>query len=218
MNNSVADIVIADDHNLFRKGMRALLEDFDFIGNIYEAENGVELLELLKHVNPKPLLVLLDIIMPVMDGLEAHKKIRELFPQIKVIVLTMEDDQQLMLHLIMEGVNGYLLKNTDPEELETALKKLLKNDYYFPADIAQMVLKNAERKKNSLNAIPDFNEKELKILNLICKEYTANEIAEMMFLSTRTVEGYRSRLLEKTNSKNIAGLVVYALKHKLVVI
>lgn len=218
MNNPGVDIVIADDHKLFRKGLRALLEDFEYIENIYEAENGADLLELLKNTRPLPSLILLDIKMPVMDGIEAHSKIRKLFPDVKVIILTMEDDQQLILHLIMEGVNGYLLKNTEPEELETALKKLLKNDYYFPSEMAQMVLKSSIKNNHSSYSLPAFNDKELQVLKLICQENTAGEIAEKMFLSSRTVEGYRSRLLEKTNSRNIAGLVVYALKHKLVVL
>ena len=216
MSELMADIVITDDHKLFRKGIRALLEGFSFIGKVYEAGNGEELINLLKNTQPVPMLILLDIKMPVMDGIEAHKKIRQLFPELKVVILTMEDDQQFILHLIMEGVNGYLLKNSDPEELETALRKLLRNDYYFPSEMTHLVLKSVGRKNNTAAAVTEFTEKELQILTLICKECTAPEIAEELNLSTRTVEGYRSKLLEKTNTKNLAGLVVYALKNNLV--
>ncbi len=216
MGDKKADIVITDDHKLFRKGVRALLEDFDFIGEIYEAANGVELLELLKQVNPLPELILLDIQMPVMDGIEAHRKIREFFPNQKVVILTMEDDEQFILHLILEGVNGYLLKNSEPEELENAIRKLLKNDFYFPADLSHLVIKSAREKNFTYKELPIFTQKEIKILEYICKEFTAPEIAKKLNLSVRTVEGHRSRLLEKTGSKNIAGLVVYALKNKLV--
>lgn len=218
MDERKADIVIADDHKLFRKGVRALLEDFDFIGKIYEAANGVELLELLNQADPLPDLILLDIQMPVMDGIEALKKIRKEFPGQKVVILTMEDDKQFILHLIMEGVNGYLLKNTEPEELEIAIRKLLINDFYFPAEMSQLVLKSARKGIKGLADLPQFSEKEIEILEYICKEYTASEIAEQLHLSVRTIEGYRSRLLDKAGAKNIAGLVMYAFKNKLVII
>lgn len=216
MNEKKADIVITDDHKLFRKGIRGLLEDFSFTGEIYEAGNGLELLELLRKTMPLPEIILLDIQMPVMDGIEAHKQIRKEFPHLKVLILTMEDDEQFMLHLIAEGVNGYLLKNSEPEELEVAIGKLLKNDFYFPADMSHLVLKGALKRNFSLKSLPEFSQKELEILNYICKEYTAPEIAEKLGISVRTVEGHRSKLLDKTGSKNIAGLVVYALKNKLV--
>ncbi len=216
MNEKKVNIIIADDHKLFRKGMRALLGEFSFIGEIYEAADGLELLELLKQTHPLPDLVLLDIQMPVLDGIEANKKIRKQFPQLKVLILTMEDDEQFILHLIMEGVDGYLLKNSEPEELEMAIRKLLKNDFYFPDKLSHLVLKNVRKKNFSLKDVPEFTQKEIDILKYICKEYTAPEIAERINVSVRTVEGYRSRLLEKTGAKNIAGLVVYALKHKLV--
>jgi DNA-binding NarL/FixJ family response regulator len=218
MDEKKADIVIADDHMLFRKGMRALLGEFSFVGEIYEAANGLELLELLKQTKPLPDLVLLDIQMPVMDGIEANYQIRKQFPHLKVLILTMEDDEQFILHLIMEGVDGYLLKNSEPAELEMAIRKLLKNDFYFPDKMSHLLLKSARKKNYSLKEMPEFTPKEIEILKYICKEFTAPEIAKRLDISVRTVEGHRSRLLDKTGAKNIAGLVVYALKHKLVFI
>jgi DNA-binding NarL/FixJ family response regulator len=218
MSEQKAAIVITDDHKLFRKGMRALLEDLSFIGEIYEAGNGLELLELLSEANPLPELILLDIQMPVMDGIEAHKKIRTLYPQIKVLILTMDDDEQFMLHLISEGVNGYMLKNSEPEELETAITKLLKNDFYFPANLSHLIIKSARQKNILSKNLPELTPREIETLELICKEYTTPEIADKLYVSVRTVEGYRSRLFEKTGTKNIAGLVVYALKNKLVIL
>jgi DNA-binding NarL/FixJ family response regulator len=214
--NISADIVIADDHKLFRKGIMSLLGDFDFVGKVYEAENGVELLKLLKETRPKPDVVLLDIQMPVMDGIEAHKQIRIKYPQQKVLIITMEADEQIMLHLISEGVNGYLMKNADPEELEEALLLVLKNDFYFPKEFSQVLLKGVKQRQTRLQQLPELTSRELDVLNLICKEYTALEIAEKLEISSRTVEGYRRKLLEKTNCKNSAGLVVYALKNRLV--
>ena len=214
MEGNKIKVVIADDHKLFRKGIIALLSDFDFIGEIEEASNGVELLELLAKTKLLPDVILLDIGMPVMDGVEAQQEIRKLFPEIKVIMLTMEDDEQFILHLISEGVNGYLLKNADPEEMEIAILKVVKNGYYFSDNISAMVLQNLKKKVNT-EAIfnPEFNERELKVLELICKEFSNTEIAEALNVSIRTVEGYRQKLVEKSGAKNIAGLVVLALKY-----
>lgn len=217
-DNSKADIVIADDHKLFRKGLRALLEGFSSVGKVYEVTNGAELIKFLSVSENIPDLVFLDIRMPVMDGIEAHKRIRTRYPNLKVVILSMEDDEQFILHLIMEGVNGYLLKDSDPEELETAILKLMKNDFYFPAEASQLILKNTRKKSFLLNEQPHLTKKELLILEYLCKEYTAAEIAEMAGISVRTVEGHKSRLLEKTGARNSAGLVVYALKHKLVLL
>jgi DNA-binding NarL/FixJ family response regulator len=219
MGNNKINIVITDDHKLFRKGIIALLDDFDFIGEINEASNGAELMELLAGMKTLPDVILLDLRMPVMDGVEAQQKIRSLYPQIKVIILTMEDDEQYILFLIGEGVNGYLLKNADPDEMETAIKKVVENGFYFSDDISMIVLKNLNKKeKVEIIFNPDFNERELQVLELICKEYTNAEIAEAFDVSVRTAEGYRQKLVEKVGAKNIAGLVVLALKHKWVTI
>lgn len=218
MDGKKASIVIVDDHKLFRKGISTLLQDFYFIDEILEAGNGVELLQMLKEKNSLPDVILLDIQMPEMDGVETQKYIRKLYPELKVIILTMEDDEQFILHMIAEGVNGYLLKNADPEELEMALQKVLKNDFYFPANMAQMLLKSSLQKPSSDQIIPEFSEREMEVLDLICREYTAPQIADKLHLSTRTIEGYRGKLLEKTGAKNIAGLVVFAMKNKLIFI
>jgi DNA-binding NarL/FixJ family response regulator len=219
MGNYKINIVITDDHKLFRKGIIALLEDFDFVGEINEASNGKELLELLSEIKILPDIILLDLRMPVMDGVEAQQKIRELYPGIKIIILTMEDDEQFILHLISEGVNGYLLKNADPIEMEQAILKVYEKDFYFSEDISSLVLKNLNKKEKAETIFnPDFSERELQVLKLICKQYTNAEIAENFDVSIRTAEGYRQKLVEKTGAKNIAGLVVLALKHKWVTI
>lgn len=219
MGNDKINIVITDDHKLFRKGIVALLDDFDFIDEINEASNGVELLALLSGMKTLPDVILLDLRMPVMDGVEAQQKIRNLYPDIKVIILTMEDDEQYILHLISEGVNGYLLKNADPEEMEMAIKKVVKYGFYFSDDISLLVMKNLNKKEKAETIFnPDFNERELQVLELICKEYSNGEIAEAFDVSIRTAEGYRQKLVEKSGAKNIAGLVVLALKYNWVTI
>ena len=215
--NKKIDVVIADDHNLFRKGIAALISDFEFIRKISEAKNGVELLNLLHDLENVPDVILLDIRMPVMDGIEAQKRIRSLYPEIKIIMLSMEADEHIVLHLIEEGVNGYLLKDADPDEMEFALKKVTNEGFYFSSQLSELIVKNAVQKKtNKCDTKSLFREKELQIIELICKQYTAAEIGDELNLSVRTIEGYRRNLLEKTNSKNLAGLVVFALKHNLV--
>lgn len=211
------NIVITDDHKLFRKGIMALLSEFDFIDEINEAGNGEELLALLESLESKPEVILLDIKMPVMDGVEVQKRIREIYPDIKIIILTMEDDEQFILHLINEGVNGYLLKNADPDEMELAIRKVVDQGFYFSDDISKLIMSNLVN-KNKINFTLALNltERELEVLDLICKEFTAAEIAKKLNLSARTIEGYQRKLLEKTKTRNMAGLVVFAMKHQLV--
>jgi DNA-binding NarL/FixJ family response regulator len=219
MNPEKINIVITDDHNLFRKGIRALISEFNFVGEVYEAENGKMLLELLSKINPLPHIILLDLRMPEMDGMEAQSKIRNLYPDIKIIILTMEDDEQIILHMINEGVNGYLMKNAEPEELELALKRMVETDFYFSDDISGLVMRSFQQKKKNNYALnPELTQREIQVLELICKELTANEIADVLSLSSRTVEGHKRKLLDKTGTKNMAGLVVYALKNDLVIL
>ena len=214
MEDKKINVIVTDDHKLFRKGIIALLEDFNFIGETWEASNGAELIDLLAKIKTPPDVILLDLRMPVMDGVETHKKISKLYPEIKVIILTMEDDEQFILHLISEGVNGYLLKNADPDEMEKAILNVVEKGYYFSENISTLVLQSLKRMEKT-DAIfnPDFTERELLVLELICREYSNSEIAEEMNISIRTAEGYRQKLLDKSGAKNIAGLVVLALKY-----
>lgn len=215
MEEKNINVVICDDHKLFRKGIAALLSDFDFIGEISEAGNGIELLNLLSEANPFPDVVLLDLNMPEMDGVEAQKKIREIYSDIKIIILTMEYDEHLILHLIEEGIDGYLLKNADPDEMEIALKKVVRRGLYFSTDITDLIIRGISQKKNDV-PIEKITAKEQTILQLLCRERTAAEIADEMNLSVRTIDGYRKKLMEKSGAKNLAGLVVFAIKNDLV--
>lgn len=214
MSKEKVNIVVTDDHRLFRKGISALLSDFEFAGDIYEAGNGVELLNLLEGLDVKPDIILLDINMPEMDGVEATKRIKILYPEIRILILSMEDDSQLVSMLVDEGVNGYLLKNADPDELELALKLVIKNDFYFSSALSNTILNsikysNKQQKPEELN----LNEREVRIMQLICLELTAAEIGDKLSLSARTVEGIKRKLLEKTGTKNMAGLVIFAIKN-----
>lgn len=207
------DIIITDDHNLFRKGLRALISDFEFVENINEASNGEELLKLLASKSKLPDVILLDLKMPVMDGITAQVHIKKLYPSINVIIITMEDDEQFILHMIGEGVNGYLLKNAEPEEVETALIKVIKKGFYFPDNISSVIYRNIVKKdRDAVVLNPGFTDRELEVLTLICKDYTNTDISEELNISKKTVENYKLKILEKSGAKSMAGLVVNAIK------
>lgn len=209
-------LAIADDHALFRKGLVGLVEDFGFVNRIYEASNGLEMLEVIKCAETLPEIVLLDLRMPVMDGVETTEKLKELYPEIKIVILTMQDDESLIIHLIEKGINGYLLKNVEPEELEKALLTLMRKDYYFNQKLSEIVMKGLftkGRKPSGIFYESLFTERELEVLRLICEEYTNAEIADKLNVSRRTIESHRNNLIEKSGVKNAAGLVVYAIRN-----
>jgi len=159
----------------------------------------------------------MDIKMPVMDGLMCTSKIHTLFPEVKVIILTMYDDERYILHLLESGANGYLLKNAEPEEVEQSIMSVFKNGYYFNDHISKVMHKGLLNKSRPiLGEIEKLTDREREILQLICLEYTAQEIAQKLFLSVRTIEGHKKNLLRKTDTKNTAGLVVFALTNGIV--
>lgn len=213
---AIISYIIADDHKIFRQGLRMALADDHRLKLSGEAGNGIELLDLLK--TKKADVVLLDLKMPEMDGMDALTLLKEQYPGLKVIVLTMFDDENFVLHMMEAGANGYLLKNADPQEIKNAIHAVYENEYYFNDLVNNTLLrkvilqKNAPRFKEEIR----LNEKEVEILQLICQEYTAAEIGKKIFLSTRTIEGIRSVLLEKVGVRNTAGLVMYAVKNGIV--
>lgn len=212
-------VAVADDHALFRKGLIMLLDEMDFVEQIYEAADGRELLRILELANPLPDVILLDLRMPVMDGVEAAEKIRELYPGMKIIVLTMQDDENFILYMIEKGISGYLLKNAEPDELEKALSVLRTRDYYFNEKLADLVfraLHSKGKKQPGIYYDSLFSERELEVLRLICEELTNAEIAEKLSLSKRTIDGHRAALFEKSGVKNTAGLVLYAVRNGIV--
>ena len=206
--------IIADDHIVFRQGIRYTLNADTALECVGEVENGVQLLELLEKVSPD--VILLDMKMPEMDGMEATKRIREKNADVKIIVLTMYDDENFVLHMLDMGVNGYLVKNADPDEIIKAIHTVHENNYYFSDLVSKIMLKglvNKNRVQQRTKENVQLNDKEKEILRLICLEHTNAEIAAKVFLSQRTVEGIRSSLLEKIGVRNMAGLVIYALKN-----
>jgi DNA-binding NarL/FixJ family response regulator len=214
---AIIQYIIADDHKIFRQGLKMTLADDHKIKCTGEAANGLELLELLQKARPD--VILLDLKMPEMDGLEVLKEIRQRYEDLKVIVLTMFDDEHFILHMMEAGANGYLLKNAEPSEIKNAIHAAFENGYYFNDLVNTVMLKKIVQQHKTTPKFRDeikLNDKEAEILKLICEEHTAAEIGKKIFLSTRTVEGIRSMLLEKIGVRNTAGLVMYAVKNGIV--
>ncbi|HEY5969983.1 MAG TPA: response regulator transcription factor [Chitinophagaceae bacterium] len=205
-------VLIADDHLLFRLGLASVLKQFDFISKVQEAENGREVIEEISKESYD--VVLMDINMPVMNGTEATRLIKREFPDIKVIALTVFEDQKHVIEMIESGASGYIIKNTNANELKTALLKVSNNELYFSRQISESLITSLVNKHTMRKS--QYNEqlsnREKEILYLICKEYTSKEIAESLYLSEKTVDWHRLNLLQKTHSKNIAGLVLFALR------
>ena len=204
-------VYIADDHTLFRKAMVNLLRSFERITDVKDAENGKELLTLIKYEIPD--VVIVDLQMPVMDGTETSTIILQKYPDVKIIILTMHDSNKFILHMMDLGVHAFLLKNTEPDELEKAIYAVADKDFYHNDLVAAVLRKNVNERK--MGQRPTFQhaeltEREKEILLLICQELTMKEIGQRLFLSENTVRNHRVNIMEKVGVNNIVGLVKYA--------
>ena len=207
-------IGIADDHTLFRKGMKELLSDVPDFDVILEADNGQVLLDQI--VDHTPDIILLDLQMPVMDGEATLKELSKQYPDVKVIIVSMIDDSSAIFHLIKLGAKSFLPKNINLDELETAIRAVNEMGVYFNDTITKAVsqgLASPTRSNINLNNEVKLNENETAILRLISEGKTNAEIGESIFLSPRTIEGYRKRLMEKSNTKNSAELIAWAFRN-----
>lgn len=206
-------VAIADDHEIFRDGLKLMLTNADNISIVGEAANGRQLVQVVKDHMPD--VVITDIKMPEMDGAEAAKHICEHYPSVQIIALSMYDDEQLILEMLDSGAMGYLLKNSDKTEVIEAIHTVFAGQPYYckitSAKMARLIAfsKHSTRKKQKE---AEFTEREKEIIRLMCEEYTNKEIAGRLFISPRTLEGIRMRILEKMNAKNIAGIVVEAIR------
>ncbi|MDZ4795257.1 MAG: response regulator transcription factor [Bacteroidota bacterium] len=210
-------IAIADDYKIFREGLKVGFSADENLEVILEADNGEELLKALETTTPD--IIIMDLKMPIMDGMEATKAVRKKYPAIKVLVVTMYDDDKFIIHLMENGANGYLLKNTEPDEIIKSIYAVYENGYYFNDVVNKALLKKLVLKNNlkpSFNQNVELTEREMEVLKLICEEKTAAEIAKDIFLSPRSVEGIRQRLIEKIGVRNTAGLVMFAVKNNMV--
>jgi len=209
---SIIKVAIADDHTLFRTGVKTSLSIRKDIQMVADAENGMQLLNLLTHIQPD--VVLLYIQMPIMDGLSTLPEITKLYPEVQVIMLSMHNDQSMITKMMEIGANSYLTKESDSETIYQASKTCYEDDFYFN-DLTNKALLNGLRNKRAPEPEPAevlLSEKEITILRLMCEEKSTKEIADIVDLSPRTVEAIRDKLKSKTGAKSMAGLVMYAVK------
>jgi DNA-binding NarL/FixJ family response regulator len=208
---NIIKIMIVEDHDLFRAGLKRVIDEIDDLELVGEAENGAAFLQSLDAVDPD--IVLMDIKMPVMDGIEATGRALKIKPSLKIIVLTIFGEEEYLYAMIQKGVAGFMLKSTSISELERAIKLVSEGQQYFSPEIGGMLAKKMQTDK-TLNF--KLTQKEKEVLQLLCQGYSSSEIAGKLFLGTRTIEGYRARLLQKTEQTNTLNLVIFALKNKLV--
>src|SRR3954466_941245 len=210
-------VAIADDHKIFRKGVIISLRHYSNIKFVLEAENGQELLNGIEEA--KPDVILMDLRMPVKDGIETTKYISQHYPDIAVLVLTMHEDERFVIHLMENGANGYLLKSTDPVEIKRAITDVVEKGYYLNNFVNKILLRKSQNKNKpvpSLKKEVEVSEREREVLEFICLEFTSQEIGEKMGISSRTVESIKERLMERFGLKNTAGLVFFAVKNNLI--
>jgi DNA-binding NarL/FixJ family response regulator len=213
----VIKVAIADDHKIFRKGVILSLRPFTNLKFVQEAENGEELLQGIAASEPD--VILMDLRMPLKDGIETTKVLSKDYPHIHVIVLSMYEDEKFVYHLMENGAHGYLLKNAEPQEIRRAVMEVQEKGYYLNNFVNKILLKRSHAKQKVVPTLTNeitLNSRERDVLKYICMEFTAQEIAQKMDISPRTVEAIKDRLMERFGSKNTAGLVFFAVKNNLV--
>ncbi|WP_430973704.1 response regulator [Sunxiuqinia rutila] len=214
MNKPNYHIMLVDDHTLFRNGLRILLNNLNEYTVSGEAANGQEFLDLLETQTPD--LVLLDIDMPVMDGIEAASRAIKKNPDLKIITLSMYGEEDYYYKMVDAGVKGFLLKDSDIQEVKLALETVAEGGTYFSSELLQNLVSSLRSKSQHHEKQNVLSERETEILILICQGFSNQEIADQLFISKRTVDKHRSNILEKSESKNTAQLVMYAIKNQLV--
>jgi len=205
-------ILIVEDHAIFREGLKRVIEAMNGVELIAEAENGAQFLDLL--MKKKPDIVLMDIKMPVMDGIEATEKALILYPKLKIIILTMFGEEEYLYSLIQKGISGFMLKTARLLEIERAIQMVSEGKQYFSPEINGLLVKRL--RQISSNEIESLTSRETEVLSLICKGFSTAQIADKLYASKRTIEGYKARLLEKTGQPSTLNLVIFALRNKLV--
>lgn len=215
-DEKIIKLALADDHKIFRDGIRMALKNRDFIKILWEADDGKDMMHKMKIKIPDVLLM--DIHMPEIDGINAIQLLRREYEDVKIIVLSMYDDKEIITRMMEYGANAFLAKTTDADEIYRAILGCMNNDFYFNDLVNSAVLLKLQQKRSVRRFYPNtvkFNEKELKILKLISEDKTTEEISEDVFLSPRTVETIRQNMKMKVGAKTIAGLVMYAIRNKL---
>lgn len=214
------EIILVDDEALFRSGIKFILERESNLKVIFEASNGNELLDFLKRVKKLPDIILMDLKMPMLNGVETTKILNSLYPKLKIIALSSYDTRSFILNMINEGVSSYIIKNSTPQEMIETINKVYKKGFHYN-EMTLKIINNEKKRKNDTNLKsvldPDFlTNREREVLELICMEFNTQDIADKLSISPRTIEVHRNHLMEKTRTKNVAGLVVYALQNDLI--
>ncbi|PHN05981.1 response regulator transcription factor [Flavilitoribacter nigricans] len=215
------NLAIAEDEALFRKGMIALLEGEPDLRICFEAGDGQELLQKLKSADLLPDILLLDLKMPKLNGIEVAKIIREEYPSLRIIVLSTYFSKAFIINMIELGAGAYLPKNATPDQVISSIHEVYQKGFSYDQAVMEVIRDNMihkTRPKADLQTGYDITARESEVLQLICEEYTTPEIAERLYISPRTVDGHRNNLLQKLGCRNVAGLVVFALQHQLVTI
>jgi DNA-binding NarL/FixJ family response regulator len=219
MTNRHITLALADDELLFRQGLKAILGRSSHLEILFDASNGKDLIEKLREAKCKPDIVITDLKMPELNGVEATKLILEEFPEIKIIALTSYFSKPFIINMISIGAVAYLAKNSTPKLMLRTIEEVAKKGFYYDDQVMQYIqaeLRDQSKHTKSKFDSTFFTKREQEVLQLICEQKTTNEIAEELGISPRTVEGHRNHLLIKTESKNVAGLVIYAIENSLI--
>ncbi len=214
-------VAIADDEALFRRGMRLILEDYSDLRVMLEAEHGQDLLQKIRASTELPDVLLLDLKMPVMSGIEAAEIIRREFPSISLVVISSHISKAFIINMIEIGASAYLSKNANPDEVVETIRMVRAKGFYYNANVMEVIRENMTsgspvKQQRTLDI--ELTQREKEILQLICEQCTAQEIAERLFISARTVEGHRNNLMSKLSCRNTAGLVIFAIQRGLVTV
>ncbi|HLW07631.1 MAG TPA: response regulator transcription factor [Marinilabiliaceae bacterium] len=213
-NSDKIKVFLVDDHNLFLNGLRLLLTTTQMFDVVGEASNGLEFMERFQEADPD--VVLMDISMPVMDGVEASRRALEIDPDLKIITLSMYGDQEYYTRMLEIGVRGFVLKDSDIQEVKSAITTVAQGGNYFSRQLLRGLILGKKELPLILGSEEQLSERELEVLIEICQGLSNNEIADKLFISKRTVEKHRANVLLKTGCKNTASLVVFAIRNHLV--
>ena len=205
-------VVVVDDHNLLSQAIGGLVEGFEEFSVLYTCKNGQELLDKINDTKKIPDIVLMDVNMPILNGIETTQQLYKDYPDIKVLALSIEEDEKTILKMLRAGAKGYLMKDVKKSELEKALLEVMEKGFYHTNTVTKVLVDSlSDSEENKIV----FKEREMIFIKYACTEMTYREIAEKMFLSTKTVEGYRDAVFEKLKLRNRTGLVIYAIKNKI---
>jgi len=212
MKTKTYSVAIVDDHQLFANILETLINTFENFHVLYYAKTGTEFLNRLKDETNIPDVVLMDINMPGMSGIDTMTIVNEKYPSVKAIALTMETDDETIVRMLQAGARGYLSKDIDPEVLKMSLREVAEKGFYYSERTREVLFSSIYNKKDSQPVV--LKEREIEFLKQVCTEKTYKEIASEMFLSPKTIDGYREALFEKLSIKSRVGLAIYAIKNK----